>query len=139
MKLDKNMRLDFSDPETVRYNGFLKRIRNGENTVDDWRYITQLCSQHSMPQSEWEAFCGDEVIHLYTTNNEVAKRNAECIKKLNSPIVRVEAEHTGDGRKASSTTASGLDSHHFYAKGAFILLIQNVWQSAGFWLQWCHW
>ena len=33
--------------------------------------------------------------------------------------------------KAQGQTASGLDSHHFYAKGAFVLLIQNVWQSAG--------
>ena len=131
MKLVENKRLDFSDPEAVRYNDFLKRVRDGKNTIEDWKYITGLCSQHSMPRSRWTAFSGDDVVHLYTTNKEVAASNAECIKKLDSPIVKVEAEHTGEGKKATSNTASGLDLHAFYCKGALVLLTKNVCQSLG--------
>ena len=131
MRLTENMRLDRTDPEAVRYEEFLVRNRDGANTIDDWEYITRLCSEHSMPQHEWEDFKGDDVIHLYSTNKEVAARNADCLKRLDSPIVKVNALHTGDGRKGSSSLAHGLDSHAFFCKGALILLTKNIWQSAG--------
>ena len=80
-------------------------------------------SQHiyTLSASDWEAFTSDDVVHLYTTNKEVEEHNAERIKKLNSPIVKVEAEHTGDGVKASSNTASGLNSHALYFIGTHVL------------------
>ena len=42
--------------------------------------------------------------------------------------VRVD---TGEGKKATSNTASGLDLHAFYCKGALVLLTKNVCQSLG--------
>ena len=76
-------------------------------------------------------FESDDVIHLYTTNREVGKRNVSCLQNLNSPIVKVEARHTRDGRMASSIIAGGLMRVAYYCKGANILLTKNVWQTAG--------
>ena len=54
-----------------------------------------------------------------------------CLQNLNSPIVKVEARHTRDGRITSSNIAGGLKRVAYYCKGANILLTKNVWQTAG--------
>ena len=90
-----------------------------------------------MTVQRWrDEFEGDNVVHLYCTNREVAMRNTQCLQKLNKPIVKIEAEHTGNGRSASSNIAGGLESRAFFCIGVFcigakLLLTKNVWQSAG--------
>ena len=49
---------------------------------------------------------------------------------LNSPIVKVEAQHTRDRRIGSSNIADGLEREAYYCKGANIILTKNVWQQA---------
>ena len=131
MKLIENRRLDENDPQAVRYNEFLTRNRDGANNEDDWKYIVEQCSEHSMSSERRREFEGDDVVHLYTTNREVQERNLCCLQNLNSPIVKVEAQHTRDGRTASSNIAGGLEREAYYCKGANILLTKNVWQTAG--------
>ena len=78
-----------------------------------------------------DEFEGDNVVHLYCTNREVAMRNTQCLQKLNKPIGKIEAENTGNGRSASSNIAGGLESRASFCIGAKFLLTKNVWQSAG--------
>jgi hypothetical protein len=61
----------------------------------------------------------------------VNERNIECLQRVGNPIVRIDAEHTGDGRKASANQANGLERKAFLYKGAFVFLTKNVLQSAG--------
>ena len=115
----------------MRYNECLTRNRDGANNKDDWKYIVEQCSEHSMSSDCRRAFEGDDVVHLYTTNREVQEQNLSCVQNLNSPIIKVEAQHTRDGRIASSNIAGGLEREAYYCKGANILLTKNVWQTAG--------
>ena len=44
-ELTKNNRLDHIDPDAVIFNSFLQRLRNGENTREDWKeVVTRLQS-----------------------------------------------------------------------------------------------
>ena len=131
MKLIENKRLDSNDADAKRFDEFLLCLRNGDCTRNDWKYIRDIASKNTVSNEKWEPFEGDDVIHLYSTNKEVNKRNIECLQRVGKPIVRIDAEHTGDGRKASSNQANGLESKVFLCKGAFVLLTKNVWQSAG--------
>lgn len=74
-KLTKNYRLDKNDPDAVRYNDFLLRLRNGANTKDDWNWIKKCCcSKFSMNPEGWKAVSTDmDTVHLYATNKEVAE------------------------------------------------------------------
>ena len=115
----------------MRYNKFLNRNRDGANDEDDWNYIVEQCSENSMsPERPRRDFEGDDVVHLYTTNREVQERNLSCLQNLNSPIVKVEAQHTRDRRIGSSNIAGGLEREAYYCKGANIILTKNVWQQA---------
>jgi ATP-dependent exoDNAse (exonuclease V) alpha subunit len=72
-------------------------------------------------------------LHLYATNRETAEYNIEQLKKLNEPIVRIDAKHTGGSmaKKAKANNAEGLHSFLFLAKGARIMLRKNLWTKAG--------
>ena len=131
MKLIVNERLDHDDADAIRFEEFLLRLRNGYCTQEDWEYIRDIASRDTVSREKWKPFEGDDVIHLYSTNKEVNERNIECLQRVGNPIVRIDAEHTGDGRKASANQANGLERKAFLCKGAFVLLTKNVWQSAG--------
>ena len=129
--LTENKRIDFTDPGAVRYEQFLNRLRNGNNTIEDWHYIRNIGSRDSISTDAWRDFEGDDVVHLYPTNKEVNERNIECLQRNGNPIVRIDALHTGAGKRASSQQARNLESKAYLCRDAFVLLTQNIWQSAG--------
>ena len=43
----------------------------------------------------------------------------------------IGADHTGDGKRATSNTAGGLESRAFLCIGAKVLTSKNVWQRVG--------
>ena len=133
IKLKESKRLDPNDPDSVRYDKFLDRLRNGKNTHADWEYFRDLGSQDTISANEWKerGFDEDNVVHLYQTNKEVAERNLRCLKKLQLPIVRVEARTTGDGRKAPSSRAGGLLLSLYLCIGSLVILTSNVAQNVG--------
>ena len=129
--LRKNERIDGTDPDANTFESFLKRLRNGENTHEDWETLKNKCSQSSL--SNWhEQFGGNDVIHLYCTNREVAERNIACLKEVGNPMVKVEAEYSGpQGYSAKSDIANGLDKVTYICVGAKVMITQNLWQQCG--------
>ena len=65
--------------------------------------MTQFCVDEHMHKNEWKSKFGDNctepVTHLFNTNAEVLKENHKELKKLEKPIVLVQAEHTGGGKR----------------------------------------
>jgi hypothetical protein len=116
MKLIVNERLDHDDADAIRFEEFLLRLRNGYCTQEDWEYIRDIASRDTVSREKWKPFEGDDVIHLYSTNKEVNERNIECSQRVGIPIVRIDAEYTGDGRKASAIQANELERTKCMAK-----------------------
>ena len=132
VKLEENARLDHDDKDAVFFDGFLKRLlHDGINTEDDWK--TMCAQSHStMCPHKWkDEFGGDDVMHLYCTNKEVAKRNIQCLKNVGNPIVQINASHTGRGHAATSNQAGGLEKRTYLCEGASVLLTSNIWQIVG--------
>lgn len=127
--LEENNRADANDPEYTRFSDFLNRLRDGANTHDDWRYLINNCSQHSMPRERWSEFV--DATHLYCTNKEVFARNIECLKNLGKPILRINAKHTGRGGNFSHSIAKGLEKLLYLSVDSKVLLTSNLWVSAG--------
>ena len=130
-KLTVNERLDRNDRDLADFESFLLRLRDGKLTRDDWERVCQLCSQHSMTPDQWLEHIGNGATHIFFTNKEVNEHNVKCLTDIGKPIVRIEAEHTGRGHTASTTTAGGLDILLFLCIGAKVLLTKNIWQHAG--------
>jgi hypothetical protein len=129
--LEINTRLDHNDEDAVFFDGFLTRLHDGINTEDDW---TSMCAQSrsTMHPIKWQnEFGGDDVMHLYCTNKEVAKRNIQCLKNAGTPIVQINASHTGRGHAATSNQSGGLEKRTYLCLGASVLLTSNVWQNVG--------
>ena len=131
-KLTKIFCLYENDSDAVCYNNFLLCLHDGANTREDWEWIKSRCSKYSMLCKDWEKLNSDkDTVNLFATNKEVGKQNTDCIKKLNEPIVLIQAEHSGQGSKLVSNNASGLESKAYFCKGAKVLLKQNIFQQAG--------
>jgi len=131
MKLVTNNRLDPSDPDVIRFNEFLLRLQDGENTVEDWEYVKNIGSKDSISAEDWNAFEVDDIVHLYATNKEVASRNSQYLNRVGNTIVRIDSLNAGNGQRATSNRAGDLEIKTYFCKGAYILLTKNVWQSAG--------
>ena len=79
------------------------------------------------PPDEWirQGFSDDDVTHLCVTNAEVGKRNLHCIIKLNTPICKVEAKHTGRWNHVSNENFQGLEPSLYLAEGARVMFTNN--------------
>ena len=51
--LEENNRLDKNDPDAVLFEQFLSRLRNGENTDEDFELLRAKCSYHTMGHDQW--------------------------------------------------------------------------------------
>ncbi len=129
--LTVNKRLDRSDPSITHFEDFLLRLRDGKVTREDWKYVTDNCSEHSMTREEWTTHIGESATHIFFTNKEVLEKNMKCLQEIGKPIVKIEAKHTGRGHAASSSVAGGLDKLLCLCVGAKVLLTKNIWQHGG--------
>ena len=51
--LEENNRLDHNNEDTVAFDNFLNRLRNGNNTEDDWNLLYNKCSCYSIGHAGW--------------------------------------------------------------------------------------
>ena len=133
IKLTESNRLDKEDADVVWFDSFLERLRDGKNTDDDWMCMRDLGSRDTLRYEQWRqrGFANGDVVHLYTTNKEVSKRNLYCLQQKKKPIVRINSLNTGKGKQATPNQAGGLVSSLFLCEGAKIILIKNVAQQVG--------
>jgi len=131
VRLTQNLRLDQNDAEAVNFDKILTKLRDGMNSFQQWQTITATCSESSLGPDAWNEHIGESPTHVYFTNKEVNQMNMKCLKEMNSPICRIDAEHTGRGHVGSSTHAEGLEKVLFLCIGAKVLLTKNLYQQLG--------
>ena len=72
------------------------------------------------------------MIRLYYTNAEVAAYNYECLVKLNQPIAEIHAKHSSElTKKISAEEMFNLQPKLLIARGARVMLTNNIWPSVG--------
>ena len=73
IKLTENKRLDATDPDSVIFDQYLDRLRDGDNTEEDWNTLHEKCSLFAMRMTSWwknNGFNNDDVTHLYCTKKK---------------------------------------------------------------------
>ena len=127
-----------NDPKQEQFRNLLNRLRVGESTKDDYNLLkTRFFS--TVSNNERNEF--EEATRLYPTRRQVREHNLDKLARLNtggSPqkTCRLDATHTPThlsavGRKQSSDDMMGLESSLYVARGARIMITQNVWTEMG--------
>ena len=86
IKLSVNQRVQGSDVRQVTFKNFLRRLRNGDCTQEDWQLL--LTRQPSKVQNLNDFH---DAIRLFYGNNDVASFNYEQLLKLKQPIACIQA------------------------------------------------
>lgn len=75
--LDRNLRLDPSDQKAVYFDGFLRRLRDGEVTNADYEYVIKNGCRHWMGNEEYEerGFNNADVTKVHCTNRMCNQEN----------------------------------------------------------------
>ena len=111
------MRQAGQDAGQEHFRNLLLRLRNAEQTVEDWKY---LMTQTAGEIGDTKSF--DDALHLYPTTEAVAEHNIAKLHASGQPIAVLRAAHTGPGAsKATSDDAGGLEPVICIAHGAWVM------------------
>ncbi|GBC48412.2 ATP-dependent DNA helicase PIF1 [Rhizophagus irregularis DAOM 181602=DAOM 197198] len=127
-ELDIILRQSGNDQQGFR--DILLRLRDGESTLNDWNILTSRFEEN-LNRAERDRF--QDAVFIHTTWPEVYKVNIEMLRRLNRPIAKICAVHSGGrtAKRAKSDVAKGLEAEILLAKGCRVMLTSNIWTEAG--------
>ena len=134
VKLEKNNRLDQNDPDSVIAAEILEGISVGELTDKNFDKIITTCSRNTMLLQKWKerGFEDDLATWLFPKNDQVLKHNYDRLKKLQNPILKVDAKNSSKSARAKkSDFFQNLENHLYLSVEALVLLIINLCPSIG--------
>ncbi|CAB4429937.1 unnamed protein product [Rhizophagus irregularis] len=114
-------------------NGFrdiLLRLRDGKSTLNDWNILTSRFKEN-LNRAERDRF--QDAVFIHTTWPKVYKVNIEMLRRLNRPIAKICAVHSGGrtAKRVKSDVAKRLEAEILLAKGCHVMLTLNIWTKAG--------
>lgn len=86
VKLNSSQRVDTGQDRFVE---FLTRLRDGNNTHEDWQWITEKCSLVNRTPLDLQRFYTLDSISLYDSNDEIIQHNIKKLKELQNHIVKI--------------------------------------------------
>ncbi len=116
-------------PAQERFRAALQRLSSGDiRDADCDMWGTRCPTKHGNGMApEWQ-----QATRLYTTNAAVDEFNIAALRKLNTPVAIIEAEHNNaTAKKATKQEASGLRRRVFLADGCRVMLTSNLWPETG--------
>ena len=131
--LDDNMRLDVSDPDAVYFDAFLRRLRNGNVTLEDYNFVSSNCCRHHMGDIEYTSrgFNANDVTKVHCTNNACNNDNLRSLLSLRNPVLKINAINTGEAINSNSSDLMGLYNLLYLCVGSEVMLTTNVCQQLG--------
>jgi len=129
-KLEKIQRQSGDSIEQQRFREILLRLREGENSLDDWKQLTTRFEEN-LNRIERERF--SDAVFILTKWIDVDKINVTMLRDLSRPVAKIIAVHTGgqEAKHANSDIAKGLEGQLLLAKGSRVMLTANIWTEAG--------
>lgn len=109
----------------------------GEVSDEDWEFVRDNCSRHSMTPQQWKdrGFEEVETVYLFTTNAEVEKHNLQNLRKLRengSKVLKIQAQHNNSrAARLDADRYQGLQKTLYVAEGAKVLLAKNLCPRVG--------
>ena len=134
LKLTECRRIQGNDASARRFYKIQMRLRDGECTAEDHKYLFENCSEQYLTREQWKerGFDGDDVVHLFSNNKDVNNYNNRRLQELGTPIIEVKATHNQkQARQHSSDGFRGLEAEAFFAVNARVMLTSNICQSLG--------
>ena len=127
---EHNQRQAGSDRGSKVFRCFLQNVRNGTCTRVDYNLIrTRMRSVVS--KAELATF--RNASRIFAKRKPAALWNLDALKKLEKPIIRIEAKHNKNCKSARQGTFRdyGVDSTLYLAEGAFVALTVNLCTERG--------
>ena len=110
----------------IRYNELLSRLRNGDNTEDDWELL-RTRNVNNFPVEFVQHFTPN----LAYTNEVVAEMNFCKLNEMCVPLITINAKHNNSKAKSISSVDLGLEPVLSICEGARVMLTRNLWIEAG--------
>ena len=106
---------------------FLKRLRDGMNTKEDWNWIQSNCSAVNKTPLELDEFNSIDTLAIFNTNAEIDTYNMGKLNALHQPITKVSAVHTGSNAVNGNTSdTKQLECNLYLSINSKILLLHNI-------------
>ena len=119
------------DDDQAEFRQILDHIAKGEFTPEEWNKLTSR--EYNKPVEDKEEF-DNTAIKLCSTNKALKKFNIKKLEALESPKVVLKAVNNppfGAAKRASSSTAGGLQNATLLAENCRIMITRNLWTDAG--------
>ena len=128
VKLSVNQRASGDDNSQNLFRELQINLRNGESTMKDWN---MLLSRTPPKVSNLQTF-EKHAVKISYGNQQVAKDNYECLKKLGQPIIPIDAKHNNKtAAKLPADDMGTLCPKLLLGKHAKVMLTRNVWTEGG--------
>ena len=107
------------------FRDLLLRLREGDSSLNDWKTLTK-CFEENLSQVECDRFL--DAVFILTKWADVDRVNIEMLRRLNRPVAKINAVHTGgrEAKRANSDVAMGLEAQLLLAKGCRVMLTANL-------------
>lgn len=127
VKLSVNHRATGENTKQIGFRDILFRLRTGDSTVEDWK---DLLTRQPLQVQNLEEF--EDAIRLFFANEQVANFNFKKLTQLGQPIAEIKARHSSKyAAKLPVDEFSGLEPVVHLAKGANVMLTNNLWAAVG--------
>lgn len=124
--LDQVLRQGGMDPVAQRFRQLLLRLRNGNVTEQDWKFLLER-DPSKLDCSEFS-----DAIRLFYDKQSVAEYNLSKLQSLGEPIAKINAVHSNPmAANAKADDAGGLYPVVCLALNARVLLTANLWPEVG--------
>ena len=116
--------------ENELFRAELGRLANGTFSSEDWESWKDKCNLNNLcPQERRDI--EEEATMICSMTRNMTTFNASHVKDLGTPICKMEAINRPHKAKTYSSKDMGnLKNEEFVAKGAKIILKQNLWTDA---------
>ena len=119
------------DDDQAQFRQILENMVTGQFSHEN---IKQLQDRdYNKPVEDKEKF-DEKAIKLCATNKALIKFNIQKLEALETPKILLKAKNIpshGPAKRASSSTAGGLQSAVLLAEGARVMITRNLWTDAG--------
>jgi ATP-dependent exoDNAse (exonuclease V) alpha subunit len=122
------------DPDQIAFRDLLTRLRSGQSVYEDWVLLSSRFYSTTSAQTRLDF---KDATRLFSRKEKVLEYNADKLAQLNTGLspqstCRIDAMHTPiqhsqAAKIISSDKMMGLETTLFLARGARVMICQNVW------------